>query len=68
MTPFNTSFQNKPLILDHPGVGQEFLEIDAHALGVGGVGGAEIDQQHADALRLDLGCRPCTSRWERPLS
>ena len=43
------------LIFDHPRIGQEFLEINPHAFGVGAVRRAEIDQQHADALRPRLG-------------
>ena len=42
------------LVFDHAGIGQELLEIDAHAPRIRGVGGAEIDQQHADALRPDV--------------
>ena len=59
----------QPLILDHPRIGQEFLEIDPHAAGVGGIGRAEIDQQNADALRTGAGRpHPWLCRWERPLS
>ena len=43
------------LVFDHPRIGQEFLEVNPHAPGVGAVGRAEIDQQHADALRPRLG-------------
>ena len=58
----------QPLILDHARIGEKFLEIDPHAPGVGGVGGAEIDQQHADAFRP--GCRRRVShfQWGRPRS
>ena len=42
---------DQPLVLDHPRVGQEFLEIAPHRRRVGGVRGAEIDQQHADRGR-----------------
>ncbi len=38
----------RALVLDHPRIAEEFLEVAAHGLRVGGVGGAEIDQQHAD--------------------
>jgi hypothetical protein len=48
------------LIFDDAGIGQKFLQVDAHALRVGGVGGAEIDQQHADALRPDVGRGLCS--------
>jgi hypothetical protein len=43
------------LVFDHPGVGQEFPEIDANAARIGGVGGAEVDQENADALRPEVG-------------
>ena len=43
------------LIFDHARIGKEFLQIDPHAAGVRRIGGAEVDQQHADALRQ--GCR-----------
>jgi hypothetical protein len=36
------------LVLDHARIGEELLEIAAHRGRVGAVGGAEIDQQHAD--------------------
>jgi hypothetical protein len=45
----------QPLIFDHPRIGQKFLEIDAHAPRIRAVGGAEIDQEHADPFRLHLG-------------
>ena len=45
----------QPLILDHARIGEEFLQIDPHAPGVGGIGRAEIDQQHADAFRFGSG-------------
>src|SRR5262249_17988299 len=38
----------RPLILDHPRIGKKFLEIAAHGGRIGGLRGAEIDQQHAD--------------------
>jgi len=38
----------QPLLLDHPRIGEKFLQIDAHAPGVGAIGRAEIDQEHAD--------------------
>jgi uncharacterized MAPEG superfamily protein len=44
-------FPQQPLILDHARVGQEFLEVNPHAVGVGGIGRAEIDQEHADTFR-----------------
>ena len=49
------------LILDHARIGKEFLQVKPHAFGVRGVGGAEIDQQHADAFRLGCRHRLCTS-------
>ena len=44
------------LILDHARIGQELPQIDPHAPGVGGVGRAEIDQEHADMRQLRCGC------------
>jgi hypothetical protein len=38
----------RALILDHPRVGEKFLEIAPHGGGVGRLGSAEIDQQHPD--------------------
>src|SRR5262249_46906828 len=38
----------RPLILDHPRIGEKFLEIAAHRGRIGGLRGAKIDQQHPD--------------------
>src|SRR5262249_31180250 len=38
----------RPLILDHPRVAEKFLQIAPHGSGIGGLGRAEIDEQHAD--------------------
>src|SRR5262245_35820124 len=54
---------DQALVLDHAAVGEKFLEIDAHTPGVAGIGRAEVDQENADALRLD-GWR-CTGIFER---
>src|SRR5260221_524751 len=43
------------LILDLPPIAEKFLEIAPHGGGIGGLGRAEIDQQHAD---LAGDCRP----------
>jgi len=40
---------DQSIVLDHPRIGQEFAQIDAHALRIGRVGRAEIDQQDTDA-------------------
>jgi len=44
------------LLLDHARIGQELLQVNAHAPGVGGIRRTEIDQEYADA-RL-----PCCDR------
>ena len=49
--PIEDELPDQPLILDHARVGQKFLQIDTYALGVGGIGRAEIDEEDADALR-----------------
>ena len=38
----------RTLVLDHPRIGEKFLEIAAHRRRIGRVRSAEIDQQHAD--------------------
>ena len=40
---------DQSVVLDHARIGQDLSQIDAHALCVGGVRRAEIDQQNADA-------------------
>ena len=46
--------------LDHPRIGEEFLQIPPHAPVIGGVGGPQIKQQHPDLL---LGHRRMV-RWK----
>ena len=48
---------HQALVLDHARIGEELLEIAAHRRGVGAVGGAEIDEEHAD-LAADGGDGP----------
>src|SRR6185437_11385601 len=42
---------DETLILDHARVRQELVEINPHAPGVGGVGCAEVNEEHADMRR-----------------
>src|SRR3546814_3286093 len=52
-----------PIYLDHASVGEKFGEIAPHRLRLGRVGGAEVDQQHADIGRG--GHSGCAERGRR---
>src|ERR1019366_7031322 len=44
------------VFLDDAAVGEKLLQVAAHRPVIGGVGRAEIDQQHADAAARHWGC------------
>ena len=47
----------QPALLDHARIGEELFQVAAHRLGIGRVGRAEIDQQHADTVLHLFRCR-----------